>query len=298
MKPVRKQVESLQFALLSPDQIKKLSRAVEQSPASVIITNPEGDIEYVNEQFCKDSGYSNEEVIGKNPRIFKSGYHDKIFYEELWDTILTGKEWKGEMQNKKKNGNVFWESVAISSLINNEGDITHFVAIKQDITEKMRTRKELIEAKILSEKKIGNSNVIFLNLKNPNTINILSFVEQSSDLKKDDLKDITKEIVLIDSFASIGLFGSRVSGKATKSSDWDVFVITTKKRDIENIMSKFPHLSNIEVQFFDEDEFWQSLVSIEENVIKHIIKNKKIIYNPYPFYNLIQKWEMTKNAPV
>ena len=83
------------------EENKKLSRAVGQSPVSVVITNPNGDIEYVNDKFCDITGYSREEVIGKNPRILKSGYQTKEYYTELWSTILAGKEWTGELQNKK-----------------------------------------------------------------------------------------------------------------------------------------------------------------------------------------------------
>ncbi len=126
------------------EELKKLSRAVEQSPTSVVITNQDGDIEYVNKKFCQVTGYSKEDVLGKNPRILKSGYHDKIFYDKFWNHILSGKDWKGEMRNKKKNGELYWESVLISPLINKEGDITHFVAVKEDITERKKAEEEIV----------------------------------------------------------------------------------------------------------------------------------------------------------
>jgi PAS domain S-box-containing protein len=125
-------------------ELLKLSRAVEQGPSSVVITNQEGDIEYVNQKFSQVTGFSKEEVIGKNPRMWKSGIHDKLFYEDLWNTLLSGKNWNGEMMNKKKNGELFWQSVLISPLINNNGDITHFVAVKEDITEKQKKWQNLL----------------------------------------------------------------------------------------------------------------------------------------------------------
>ncbi len=135
----------------SVEKVQKLSLAVEQSPVSVVITNMEGEIEYVNEKFYELTGYTKEEVKGKNPRILKSDKHSKSFYEELWDTILSGKVWKGEIINKKKNGEIYWESESISPLVNKEGDITHFVAMKEDITEKMKMISELFEAKEKAE---------------------------------------------------------------------------------------------------------------------------------------------------
>ena len=125
----------------------KLSKATEQSPAAIVITNTKGTIEYVNPKFTENSGYTLAEAIGKNPRILKSGEHDKNFYKELWDTVLSGKEWEGELHNKKKNGDLFWENVRISPIFNETGEITHLLAIKEEITEKKKMLTELIAAK-------------------------------------------------------------------------------------------------------------------------------------------------------
>ncbi len=132
-------------------QTEKLSRVVEQSPASVVITNPFGNIEYVNGTFCKSTGYNLEEVIGKNPRIFKSDYHNNKFYEDMWDTLLSGKNWEGEILNKKKNGELYWESVLISPMVNDKGDLTNFIAIKSDITEKKKNEASLNLLRTLAE---------------------------------------------------------------------------------------------------------------------------------------------------
>ena len=133
------------------EELLKLSRAVEQSPTSVFITNRDGNMEYVNSKFCEVTGYSKEEVVGKNPRLLKSGHQDQNFYKELWATILNGKEWKGEFRNKKKNGELYWESALISPLVNKDGKILHFVAVKEDITEKRKMIEELIAAKEKAE---------------------------------------------------------------------------------------------------------------------------------------------------
>jgi PAS domain S-box-containing protein len=117
------------------EQLRKLSQAVEQSPASVVITSPSGNIEYVNQKFTEVTGYSLNEAIGQNPRILKSGEQSEAFYKELWETISLGKEWKGEMHNKTKNGELYWESARISPISNEKGEITNYLAVKEDITD-------------------------------------------------------------------------------------------------------------------------------------------------------------------
>ena len=134
----RKQVE---------DKLRKLSRAVEQSPTTIVITNLKGEMEYANPSFTKVTGYSLEEVIGQNSRILQSGIHTKEFYKNTWDTILSGKVWQGEICNKKKNGELYWEFASISPVKNEEGVVTHFVAVKDDITERKKLELELVKAK-------------------------------------------------------------------------------------------------------------------------------------------------------
>jgi len=134
-------IEKRKFA---EEEILKLSKAVEQNPASIVITDLNGDIEYVNPKFCNLTGYKKEEAIGKNPRILKSDNTPIEYFAELWKTILSGNEWRGELQNKKKNGELYWESALISPIINEDNKITHFIAIKEDITERKRTEAERV----------------------------------------------------------------------------------------------------------------------------------------------------------
>jgi len=139
---------AMRAALLESRQgLQKLSRAVEQSPSSVVITDIEGCIEYVNAKFEQVTGYSREEVIGENPRILKSGEQPLNFYENMWDTITTGREWSGAFCNRKKNGDLYWESASISPVRNPDGEVAHFVAVKEDITERRRVDEELRQAK-------------------------------------------------------------------------------------------------------------------------------------------------------
>jgi len=117
------------------EELDKYVQAVEQSPASVVITDTEGTIEYVNQRFTEVTGYTAEEAIGANPRILKSGEMAPEVYEELWQTITAGKEWRGELCNQKKDGSLFWEQASISPLCDEAGMATHYLAVKGDITE-------------------------------------------------------------------------------------------------------------------------------------------------------------------
>jgi len=108
-----------------------------------VVTDTSGKIEYVNPKFTQLTGYSSEEAIGQNPRILKTGNTSPEGYERLWKNITSGKEWRGEFCNKKKNGEFYWESASISPVIDSEGTITHFVAVKEDITERKQMEEKL-----------------------------------------------------------------------------------------------------------------------------------------------------------
>jgi PAS domain S-box-containing protein len=129
------------------EQLRKLSRAVEQSPSSIVITDLAGDIEYVNPKFTQVTGYTSDEVMGQNPRILKSGVMSQEEYKHLWDTITAGQEWRGEFHNKRKDGTLFWEMASISPVVDVNGVVTHFVGIKEDITKRKHTEAELQRAR-------------------------------------------------------------------------------------------------------------------------------------------------------
>jgi PAS domain S-box-containing protein len=125
------------------DELRKLSHAVEQSQVSIVITNREGIIEYVNPKFCEVTGYKYEEVIGQNPRILKSGDWQSDAYAGMWGDISSGRSWTGIFHNKKKNGELFWESAHISPIRDFNGEITNYIAVKEDITEKVKNEEQL-----------------------------------------------------------------------------------------------------------------------------------------------------------
>ncbi|MEX0322960.1 MAG: PAS domain S-box protein [Puniceicoccaceae bacterium] len=145
-------------------QVKKLISAVEQSPVSVVITDKMGDIEYVNSTFTEVSGYSSEEAIGNNPRVLKSEHQPAQFYEELWETILSGKVWKGEFLNKRKDGQEYWEHAAIAPVVDESGEVTHFVAVKEDVTERKLADKLLQQAKLSAEAANRAKNTFLANM--------------------------------------------------------------------------------------------------------------------------------------
>ncbi len=128
------------------DQLKKLSMAVEQSPVSIFITDIAGNIEYVNPKVIEVTGYTLKELIGKTPNIFSAGKTPKSVYQNLWKTIASGKEWHGEFHNKRKNGEFYWELASISPILNEKGEITNYLAVKEDITERKQKLADLIAA--------------------------------------------------------------------------------------------------------------------------------------------------------
>ncbi len=125
------------------DQLRKLSLAVEQSPESIVITNLDAQIEYVNEAFVRSTGYTREEVLGCNPRILKSGKTPQKTFAEMWKALSSGQPWKGEIYNRRKDGTEYVEFAIVVPIRQPNGQITHYVAVKEDITEKRRLADEL-----------------------------------------------------------------------------------------------------------------------------------------------------------
>ncbi|MCS6861221.1 MAG: PAS domain S-box protein, partial [Abditibacteriales bacterium] len=142
-------------------QLRLHTAALESAANGIIITDRQGNIEWVNPAFTKMTGYRPEEVLGKNPRILGSGQHNQAFYQHLWETILAGEVWQGEIINRRKNGDLYTEDMTIAPVRDERGTITHFIAIKQDITYRKQAEEELRQARAAAED--ANRELIALN---------------------------------------------------------------------------------------------------------------------------------------
>ena len=228
---------------IAEDELRKLSQAVEQSPVSILITDPTGVIEYVNPKFCQVTGYTKTEVLGKNPRLLQSGQIQKEKYEELWNTILDNKIWTGEMLNKKKNGELYWENASISPILNDKGVITHLISVTEDITEKKIMLKEVIAAKEKAEKS-DKFKTEFLAQMSHEIRSPMGAILSFANLAEDELRyKLTPEIS--EYFTGINTAGKRLIRTVDliiNASEMQLGTYSPFKTDIELIGNILNHL--------------------------------------------------------
>ena len=249
------------------EELLKFSRTVEQSTVAILITNPEGNIQYTNAKFTEVTGYSREEVLNKNPRFLKSGETPPEVYEELWDTLLSGNQWTGEILNKKKDGKLYWDQEKIFPLVNESGDVTHFIAIKEDITGRKRSEKELVEAKEKAEEMNKIKNYFLANmsheLRTP-LIGILGYAEYLiSELENEEMIEMVK---------TIKKSGDRLN--QTLNNILDISKIEAEKMDINfNHLDLLP-IINEQVKLFkpitDSKELSLNINSKEDEINAYI----------------------------
>ncbi len=266
----------------------KLSKAVEQSPAVIIITDTEGSIEYVNPKFTKITGFTPQEALGQNPKILKSGEHDEAFYKELWDTVLAGKEWNGEFHNKKKNGELYWESALISPIFNDSGEITHLIGVKEDITEKKKMVAELISAKDKAEES-DRLKTAFLQNMSHEIRTPLNGILGFADLLTDDIIDINETKTYAEYIKTSGnrllslinniLDLSRIEAGSVSirpkpflinrliKEAWQLFKIVAKKKDIR-FKYHLPLKDDESILVSDENKINQVIINLLGNAFK------------------------------
>ncbi|NOQ14978.1 MAG: PAS domain S-box protein [Methyloprofundus sp.] len=141
-------------------ELRKLSRAVEQSDSSIIITDLDGAIEFVNPAFMRSTGYTEQEILGQNLRILQSGVQGAAFYQRMWATLVEGDVWRGELYNKRKNGSLYWEFVSISPIKDERGNTTHYVAVKEDVTARKEAEQALRKSEEMFRGVVENAPVL------------------------------------------------------------------------------------------------------------------------------------------
>jgi len=273
-------------------EIRKLSRSIEQSPTIVVITDLQGIIEYANPKFYEVTGYSPMEVIGKNPKILKSGKTSKTVYKSLWETVTAGKEWYGEFQNKKKNGELYWESANIFPLKNELGDITHLIGMKEDISVRKNMEEDLIKAKEKAEEsdKLKSSFLANMSHEIRTPMNaIIGFSQLLSDLEitkeershyisliqnsSNDLLGLIDDIIDISKIEAgqIKIFKSQyfVDNILLEIYDsYHEFLKTKKNKKKLKLIYNQPDESQHVVIFSDIDRFKQIIRNLISNAIK------------------------------
>lgn len=272
----------------------KLTKAVTESPASVVITDSEGKIEYVNPKFVTTTGYSFEDVNGSNPRILKSGDTPQVVYKNMWDTILSGKEWRGELKNRKKNGEYYWEDISISPIIGDDGSISHYIAIKEDISDRKILINQLIEARDRAQESDKLKTAFLQNISHEirTPMNgILGFIEllRDPDLSSQDQnsyidiieKSSHRMLKIINDLIDIskieaGIIQIKLSEVCISSMLLDIVTFFTPEAEKKGIRidlkcgDKIKDLTIIS----DYEKIYASMINLIKNAIKYSIKGE------------------------
>jgi two-component system, sensor histidine kinase and response regulator len=272
---------------LNEAELRLLIKAVEESPVSTLITDSQGIISYVNSSFEKTTGYKAHEVLGKNPSILKSGNQPKSFYAELWDTILAGNIWQGELRNKSKSGKVFWTKEIISPIKHNN-TITHFVSVAQDISENKKLISELLEAKEKAEES-NRLKSAFLATMNHELRTPLNHVLGFSDLIRDMTDDkSTKEFAELINRSGSDLLNiiedifnlAMIEQSEIKMRKQEVFIrdiYLELKTQLQEVLSESNKSNHIQLDYkIDSNIVTKSIITDKPKVMQvmsNIIKN-------------------------
>ncbi len=228
------------------EEVRKFLVAVEQSPANIVITDVRGNIEYVNPWFTKLTGYTFEDVVGQNPKLLNTGHITQEQYKEMWQTISSGNVWHGEFLNKKKNGELYWEDAYISPVKDHSDRITHYIAVKEDITERKQAEKD---------------RRLFRNLINQSSDSIFVINPQTGDFI--DVNDRVCESLLYTREELLGMNVADVRGGLSDDSSWDKHVEELREKGSLTVESDhnrkdgtvFPVEVNVKYVHQDESDY-------------------------------------------
>jgi len=221
--------------------LRKLSKATEQSPALILITDTEGNIEYVNPKFAEVSEYSQDELIGKNPRILKSGKQSKEFYKEFWDAITSGKDFKSEFTNKKKSGEYYQVLQHVAPIYNENNEVTHYISVQEDITE--RKKNELKIQQSLEEKEVLLGEI---HHRVKNNLQVVSGIMQLQAMDEENEKIQEK---LFDSVSRIQSIGT-VHNLLYRSESFSEIAFNEAIREVAtNAIQKYENSVNVNIEY-------------------------------------------------
>jgi len=257
------------------ESVRKLSQAVEQSPNTVMITNAEGIIEYVNPSFLDTTGYSVQEVIGQNPRILQSGQTPIEVYQNLWETIKQGQVWCGEIVNKRKDGTLYTEEETIAPLLDQNGIITHFVSIKQDVTERRETEEALRRSqKMDAIGKLSGGIAHDFNNQLGVVIGYLDILKSHVSGDEESVKWVN--IATKASLHCIDLTRQLLNFSRQKSKEKEVVDINAKFKELETMVAR-SITPEVEVEYCLSDELWKTEVNPGEfqDVVLNLVINAR-----------------------
>jgi PAS domain S-box-containing protein len=282
----RKLKQEIDVRVKAEKELNKFLQIIEQSQASIILTDLEGKILYVNPHSSKETGYTKEELIGNTPSVFKSGSQSKEFYDELWDTIKSGNTWQGEFLNKKKNGDHFWESAVIAPIFDEDKNIKFFASIKQDITDRVKVQEELIiaqkEANEANEAKSDFLAKMSHEIRTPmNAVLGMMYLLEKTNLTNDQRNYLKKANIAANSLLGIIndiLDFSKIEANKMeiKNSEFNIYELIN---DIMSVMSDKAEDKNIELITKFDDKIPVYIISdrlrlaqILNNLISNAIK--------------------------
>ncbi|WP_291795720.1 PAS domain S-box protein [Lutibacter sp.] len=246
-------------------EIKKLSIAVEQSANSIVITDLEGNIEYTNQKFTDISGYTAEDVLGKNPRVLNSGEQSKSYYGKMWKAILSGEKWSGEFKNKSKSGRLYWEQVTISPIKNDLGKIINFLAIKEDISRRKESDLKLLEQKSLFETMFNSiTDAIIITNTKREIVLANKGMENTFGYSLNELLEKSTKILYVDD-ENFKNTGKKVFDESVGVVDNNLYLNTYKKKNGEVFNGE-----TFGVKLFDTHKQWIGNLGVMRNVDERI----------------------------